>query len=170
MKKYNVLVLEDTQKHIESARLQLENAPEVETLTIIGGSWRIEDQHQRFVKEISKADVVLTDLNFNCVSYGNLPGGDQKIGALIALVSLKNCVPYVGIVTDTKAHGDTFVVGLQLAFNARTTHNKGYSNGSTILALSTAVDGEKDWIGALRNLIEGESVDMVSCRQKSKQS
>jgi CheY-like chemotaxis protein len=168
MKKYKILVVEDTERHIDSAKKQLENAPEVETLTILGGNWDISNQHQKFIKEIMNADVVLTDLNLNCVEYGTFSGGEQKIGALVALTALIKCVPYIGIVTDTKAHGDHFLVGLQLAFNVRGTHNKGYFNGASTVTLSTAVGGEKDWVGALRNLVAGNSLDMFSRKNLNK--
>jgi hypothetical protein len=59
-------------------------------------------------------------------------------------------------------------VGLQLAFNVRGTHNKGYFNGASTVTLSTAVGGEKDWVGALRNLVAGNSLDMFSRKNLNK--
>lgn len=102
-KKLSILVVEDTFKHQQAARLQLAD----HDVTIVGS---YAEGNQLIYENKGKWDVVLLDLMLpasmcSLGEQGKVLGGQiMPLGTILALLAIKNGCKCVAIVTDTNHH------------------------------------------------------------------
>ena len=106
-KKMEILVVEDTEKHQEAARVLLkEYSTDIvstfdEAMALLAGAGAIEKEKEY--------DVVLTDLFYTqgqgrMQSNRSLANEQMPFGFPLALIAVSRKVPYIGIVTDANHH------------------------------------------------------------------
>jgi len=157
----NILIFDDSKRQIQAAREQFEDL-EGFTLTVVSSY----DEAQKFLKG-AKFEIFLTDLLVPAPDNNLGPRGFKYVGeimplgAILALVALKNGVPLVGVVTDSNHHdhpassaldalggywGEVHPIGESLLLSA-----------SNLLTRNGSSDGElvKDWKKAAERLLNG---------------
>lgn len=154
-KKLEVLVVEDTQEHIENAKKLREKGYAVDVVVNYRGAIRA-------IKE-KKYDVVLTDLFFPWAQGADYPLDSnneeqcrdaitpQALGYPLAMVAIAAGVPYVGIVTDTNHHTGVMAATTDQLGDCAEPYKLIPGEGNVPQLRMFATDS-KDWANALRVL------------------
>lgn len=176
MTKLNILVCEDTPKHLQAAREQLAEHNLLTASTLVeamqylgnkvledvpGYAEAIEDGGVAVPKYIGNIDVVLTDMY---MPGGNMPVyslGDQlaPVGVMIALRAASLGVKWVGLMSNSNHHSDAMTCGIDMLNGTWFNTKRPLSiNGSKVVFTTAAFDisrdDAKDWKALLDGLLE----------------
>lgn len=160
MTKLNILVCEDTPKHLQAAREQLAEhnvltaSSLIEAMQYLGNKTMedipgyadtIMDEGLPVPKYVGNIDVVLTDMY---MPGGNMPVyslGDQlaPVGIMIALRAASLGVKWVGLMSDSNHHCDAMTCGIDMLSGTWPTTKRPISINGSKVVISTA---KTDWI------------------------
>ncbi len=169
MDKLRILVIDDTEKNLETARKQFAEhdvttvASFTEAHVLLGNNNRTDDTgpdkkpYVRWNEGLPNFDVVLTDLFMTAVPDGgntDKAGQDTTYGLVLALAAIRRGVKMVAIVTRGSHHNEPILWALDLLELEFTEDVRVYMIGNTAFACCNDTEREngKDWASVLKKL------------------